>query len=109
MNIERMSGSEIAVLDLIAVTAAGERGAVRLCLGPPVPDGAGVWPCPLALEGLHADLPSVLGEDPLQSLCLALALAAALLRDVLEKGGRLEYAAGGDFPLDAYFGWLGEF
>lgn len=64
---------------------------------------------PIALDGLEESLSPIMGEDPLQALCLALALAASLLRDEVARGTRLEYAAGGDFPLEAYFGGLGEF
>ena len=104
-----MSGSDIAVLDLIAVTAAGERRAVHFRLGRPAPDGAGAWACPVTLTGLHAGLAPVIGEDALQALCLALGLVASLFRDLVARGGHLEYATGGEFPVEAYFGRLGEF
>ena len=53
-------------------------------------------------------------EDGVQALCLALGLAATLVRHFVAGGGRLFAAAGGghsdedaDWPLEAYSGWLG--
>ena len=103
-----MPRSDIATLELVAVTD-GERRPVQLRLGRPTPDGDDSWACPIALDGMHPGLLPMVGGDSLQALCLALALAASLLRDSVAHGTRLEYAAGGEFPLDAYFGFLGSF
>jgi hypothetical protein len=103
-----MTGSEIATIDLVAVSAAGERRPVRLRLAAPASEGTGSWACLLALEGLYGRPMAVRGEDALQALCLALALAARLLREVAAGGGRLELPDGDEFPFDAYFGRLAD-
>ena len=101
-----MSDTAVAALDLVAILPTGERRAVRVRVAAPVPSAAESWSCSVSLEGLHAGLPPIVGEDSLQSLCLALRLAAALLHDVVARGGRLESATGDAFPLEAYFGGL---
>ena len=71
--------------------------------------------CAIDLNGLHDALAPMHGEDSIQALCLALGLGAALLRDFVAHGGRLIDASHNspqpeaDWPLEAYFGWLGEF
>lgn len=99
----------IAELDLLAVLPDGDARPLRLWVGAPRQEPTGEWSCPAGLDGLHDDLGAMRGEDALQALCLALGLCAALLRDHLDKGGRLRDMDGDDFPLEAYFGWLGSF
>jgi len=94
----------IAQLELLATLPSGERRPVRVWVGAPVREPTGEWSCPGGLDGLHDDLEAMRGEDSYQSICLALGLSAALLRDHVAAGGRLEYPGGGDFPLEAYFG-----
>ena len=102
-----MSESVIAAVDLGVTNAVAEVRPVQLRLYAPTPDGGGAWTCRVDLEGLYSRLAPAVGEDALQALCLALALAARALREIVAGGGRIEYAAGGEFPHEAYFGWLG--
>jgi hypothetical protein len=103
-----MDESYIAGLDLLAVAPDGGRRPVALRVGAPERGAGGAWRCALRLDGLHAGLPAMEGDDAVQALCLALGLAAALLRDFVGAGGRLLDAGGRDeWPLEAYFGWLG--
>jgi hypothetical protein len=103
-----MSGPEIAAIELIVVSAAGDRRRVRLRLAAPARDGASAWACLLALDGMYERPMRVRGDDALQALCLGLALAGRLLREVVAGGGRVELPDGDEFPFDAYFGHLGE-
>lgn len=104
----------IASLDLVAVHRDGIRVPVSLRVGAPARVSPGEWSCAIRLDGLHDGLTTMRGEDSVQALCLALGLAATLLRDFVGRGGRLVYAQanedGGpesDWPLESYFGWLG--
>jgi hypothetical protein len=108
-----MDGPYIASLDLLAVHSDGTRTPVALRAGAPEQLSADEWRCAVRLDGLHDHLLPMHGSDSLQALCLALRLAATLLRDFVAGGGRLlddEDSADtdeADWPLDAYFGWLG--
>jgi hypothetical protein len=112
-----MDGSYIATLDLLAVHADGTRTPVALRIGAPEQVAAGEWRCAIRLDGLHDHLRPMHGADSVQALCLALRLAATLLRDFVARGGRLQDRAASadtdagadaaDWPLEAYFGWLG--
>jgi hypothetical protein len=99
--------SIVAQLTLLATLPSGERCPVRVWVGTPVQEPTGEWSCPAGLDGLHDDLCAMRGEDAFQAICLALGLSAALLRGHVAAGGQLRYPGGGDFPLEAYFGWLG--
>lgn len=94
-------------LDLLATRPGGEWRPVRVRVGTPVPEPDGGWSCPAGVDGLHDHLVAMRGEDALQALCLALGLCATLLRAHVAAGGRLRYPGGEEFPLEAYFGWLG--
>jgi hypothetical protein len=96
----------VAELDLLATLPNGERRPLWVWVGTPEQEPTGEWSCSAGIEGLSADL-GVRGEDAYQAICLALGLSAALLRDHIATGGRLQYAGGDTFPLEAYFGWLG--
>lgn len=100
---------EIASLDLVALHGDGRRVPVAFRLGAPEQAATGEWWCALRLDGLFDDLGPVSGDDSVQALCLALMLAAHLLRRFVASGGRLldPLAGDEDWPLDAYFGWLG--
>ena len=108
-----MDGSYIATLDLLAVHADGTRTPVALRVGAPEQLSVDEWQCAVRLDGLHDHLRPMHGADSVQALCLALRLAATLLRDFVARGGRLLAGEGradadaADWPLDAYFGWLG--
>jgi hypothetical protein len=97
----------VAQLDLLATLPSGERRPVRVWVGTPVREPTGEWSCPAGLEGLHDDLAAMRGGDALQAICLALGLGAMILRGHVAAGGRLHYPGGEEFPLEAYFGWLG--
>jgi hypothetical protein len=109
-----MNTQYIASLDLLAVDTSGARTPVELRIGAPERVETGEWRCTVRLDGLHDELIPMHGEDSVQALCLALGLAAALLRDFVSGGGRLldgaqpaEPEDEADWPLEAYFGWLG--
>jgi hypothetical protein len=97
----------VAELDLLATTPDGEQRPVRAWVGTPVQAPTGEWSCPAGLDGLYDGIAAMRGEDALQAICLAFGLCAALLRDHVTAGGRLQYPGGEEFPLEAYFGWLG--
>lgn len=108
-----MHAKPIASLDLLAVDASGVRTSVTLRVGIPEPAATGEWRCMMRLDGLHDHLLPAHGEDSLQALCLALGLAALLLRDFLAGGGRLycvqegaEPSEESAWPIEAYFGWV---
>lgn len=98
----------IATAQLTAVKSSGERTPLELRIGKPTPNPNGGWSCSVAVGELFPSPPPLLGEDSLQSLCLAIAVGASLLREFVASGGRLEDEEGGEFPLEAYFGWFGE-
>jgi hypothetical protein len=109
-----MDTPDIATLDLIAIHAGGTRAPVALRVGAPERASTGEWQCAVRLDGLYDRLVPMRGEDSVQALCLALGLAATLLRDFLASGGRLVEGVENvssedalDWPLEAYFGWLG--
>lgn len=103
-----MDSSRIASLALLAVRPTGERIPLTLTVGAPARARDGSWRCSVRFDGLHDGLAPMAGDDGVQALCLALGLAATLLRDFVAGGGRVLDAAGAeDWPLEAYFGWLG--
>ncbi len=104
----------IASLDLLALQKDGSRTTVALRVSAPEQAATGEWRCAVRLDGLHDRLVPIAGEDSLQALCLALGFAAMLCRNFVRHGGRLLPVEGGadaddeaDWPLEAYFGWLG--
>lgn len=103
----------IASLSLLAIHADGTRTPVAFRVGAPEQVTADEWRCAVRLDGLHDRLVPMHGADSMQALCLALGLAASLLRHFVAHGGRLLDAVGADpsdeadWPLEAYFGWLG--
>jgi len=97
----------IARVVLVAVDATGDRTPFVCGIGRPAREPTGEWRCAVSLEGLHDDLVAMHGEDGRQALCLALGLAASLLRSFSASGGTIEFAEGEEFLLEAYFGWFG--
>ena len=95
----------IAATRFIAERANGDRIEIHVRVGAPARRGD-EWSCAVEVFPLHAELAPVIGEDAVQSLCLALGLASTLLRSFVTQGGKLYVAddADGEVPLDAYFG-----
>jgi hypothetical protein len=100
---------EITVNDMIASTELdwispdGTKKRIVAGVGMPF-ESDRCWLCPVTLDGLHQELPSIAGEDSLQAIVLALAFINTRLRHLLEDGGRLAIPeVGGDFPIEAYF------
>ncbi len=99
----------IASAELIVLTADGHERSVTAGVGQPYRAATGEWRCPVELAGLYDGFPDMAGESGLQALCMAASLLRTLLEDVVEKGGRLLYAADGSpYDLDATFGRVGK-
>lgn len=106
--------SYVASVDLIAIDQAGNQVPVAFRLGAPERVSPDEWRCHVSLDGLQNGLGFMHGGDSMQALLLAMGLAATLLREFVARGGRLFYAEQdgkpvdeGEWPLEAYFGWLG--
>ncbi len=98
----------IASTELIVLTADGEERSVIAGVGQPYRAATGEWRCPVELAGLTT-VPDMAGVDGLQALCMAASLLRTLLEDVVEKGGRLLYAADrSPYDLDATFSRVGK-
>lgn len=99
----------IASLDLLAVHPAGHRTPFSLRVGAPERAPEGEWVCAMRLDDLFEELVPMRGADSVQALCLALGLAEQLLRGFVAEGGRLNYSGTEeDWPLEAYFRWIGD-
>ena len=96
----------IASLAVIGITSDGERIDIVAEIGTPylveALDGIDEWACPVSLEPLYERLHDAHGAGSLQALCLASTLVLSLLHDFIDKGGRLVYEDGINFPLEAY-------
>lgn len=95
----------IAATRFIAERANGDRIEIHVRVGAPARRG-NEWSCAVEVFPLYAELAPVIGEDAVQSLCLALGLACSLLRSFVNQGGKLYFTGDADceVPLDAYFG-----
>lgn len=96
----------IAERPVILVHSDGRRVPGRVWIGLPERLEAEVMAmCPVGIDGLHDGLSPIAGTDTLQALLLATRLAATLLRDFQDKGGRVLHPED-DEPIDleAYFG-----
>ena len=111
MNLRREEfGEEIGAGEYLLRAADGSERPVRVRVGRPYLDGAGVWACPAELSGFEQRYPDMRGEDSLQALVLALSLLKALvlalsllwrrLQDFVEKGGTVLDREGNAFTLD---------
>lgn len=98
-----MSKDEIiAELNIVGVKPNGDKIDITVKIGKPYPVAIDDWACPVALPQLYNRLPDMHGVDSFQALCLASNLAITLLRSFKEKGGKLIYEDGIEFPLEAY-------
>ncbi|MBX3485152.1 hypothetical protein [Phenylobacterium sp.] len=102
MALEKRETPVIASLAIEAHFADGTTTPVTIGIGTPYRCTTGEWACPVKLTGLYESLADARGGDSLQALCLALSLAFDLLQDVRDRGGRLSFEGGSEFPLEAY-------
>ncbi len=101
MNLRREEfGEEIGAGEYLLRAADGSERPVRVRVGRPYLDGAGVWACPAELSGFEQRYPDMRGEDSLQALVLALSLLWRRLQDFVEKGGTVLDREGNAFTLD---------
>ena len=101
MNLRREEfGEEIGAGEYLLRAADGSERPVRVRVGRPYLDGAGVWACPAELSGFEQRYPDMRGEDSLQVLVLALSLLWRRLQDFVEKGGTVLDREGHAFTLD---------
>jgi hypothetical protein len=85
-------GAPIATRQLLYISPKGERLELTLAVGMPHPHPDGDWACPVALDGLWADLNEIRGVDSWQALTGAIAFLAQLLSGMISKrGGELRY------------------
>lgn len=89
---------------MVGIRPGGERVAITVRIGRPYLGATGpdTWSCPVAVHPLYSKLADISGADSLQALVLACNLAFTLLLDFKDKGGKLLYEDGTDFPLEAY-------
>ena len=101
MNLRREEfGEEIGAGEYLLRAADGSERPVRVRVGRPYLDGAGVWACPAELSGFEQRYPDMRGEDSLQALVLALSLLWRRLQDFVEKGGTVLDREGHAYTLD---------
>lgn len=97
-------------LDVIARTelrciADGQPGwSIQIEIGRPNRATTGEWVCPVAIHGLHPELPAMRGEDSFQALALALDLVRRLLQQSVERGASIQHPGTlEEVSLEAYF------
>ena len=101
MNLRREEfGEEIGAGEYLLRAADGSERPVRVRVGRPYLDEAGVWACPAELSGFEQRYPDMRGEDSLQALVLALSLVWRRLQDFVEKGGTVLDREGHAYTLD---------
>jgi hypothetical protein len=93
----------------------GERRPIQAQIGTPYHDERGSWACPVLLTSIDGKVREIHGEDSMQALLLAIRFIHSMLRSLLQKGSRLvdplgvtESPSNPNFPLEAYFGSLGQ-
>jgi hypothetical protein len=99
------SSGYIAQRDLVAVKSTREEHVIEVRVGKPYQCATGEWACPVALNGLYANLRDQHGDDSFQALMLAQRLARNLLNGFIEDGGELLDASGGSrIDVERLFG-----
>ncbi len=97
----------IAEEKLVCLWPDGRRIGLHVRIGRPYVVDDLEARCPVAPDGLHGDLRDVSGGSSLQALVLALRLVRTLLRDVVDRGGKIllegEGADDTGIDLDTYF------
>lgn len=97
--------SLIAETKMIGIYPDMREIEILASIGSPFRDLNGRWGCPAEISGIYGKLGPVYGEDSMQALCLALKLVYTLLKDFIEKGGKLVHPYDkSDFPLRAILG-----
>ncbi len=102
-------GEEIAGSEYVFRLPDGSERPVRLRIGRPYANGGNTWACPVELAGFESRYPDIVGEDSLQALSLALALAWRRLQDFVEKGGTVLDGEGHAYSLDELRRILGRY
>jgi len=92
----------LASTEMLGTRSTGEKVTITVRIGQPYADGPDCWRCPVSVEPLYSKLADIAGADSLQAVVLACNLAFTLLQDFKDKGGKLTYEDGGEFPLEAY-------
>ena len=94
----------IVTLDLVEITAEGERLPIRIEIGRPQPNGLNDWACSIWVKSVDDEMRNVFGADSLQALILGLRLVGVHLGSILKQGSRLiDPKDEKDFPLQIYF------
>jgi hypothetical protein len=87
----------------VFVTNDGTTTDVTIVIGRPCRTSAGDWACSAQFHGLPP-CPSMVGEDSLQALSLALSLVRRQCEAFLRQGGRILLpGTDEDVPMAAYF------
>lgn len=96
--------SPIAKLELIEVTAKGERLPLSVSIDAPRPGERAPWSCAVSVDGFERSTRDIHGEDAMQALLLGLRLVRTYLVMAIERGSRLVSPDSDiDFPFHAYF------
>jgi hypothetical protein len=94
----------VATLALRYTDPKGSASRILIAIATPYQRGARDWACPVAIDGLHAQLPDVHGASSLQALCLGISLVHSLLEERLSKGGTFLTDDSLPFDLNTCFG-----
>jgi hypothetical protein len=105
IRVRRQAMSSIVASETLLAQRPGEDPfEIEIRIGLPYKVGTEPeeWACPVALKPLYAKLHDDHAGSSFQALCLASALILELLDGIKAKGGKLLYAPGEGFPLEAY-------
>ena len=79
----------VASRKLLAIDKNGHEFELTVAVGEPYQTSGSEWACSVSIQGLHERLPDMHGVDSWQALQLAYQMAARLLIDFTDNGGRL--------------------